>query len=148
MTSAGAKWIDVITVASQATAQIFLSAVLGMYMTMIYARHRPVRLAGNPLFIQLDQERVALEKSVATERLALAEARGNQSRLENQLSALVAYARSMFQKESALRRDQAQQKRVLLDQISEQLRSQLASVENSSGNGRGNLTETAGAERR
>jgi hypothetical protein len=148
MTSAGAKWIDVITVASQATAEIFLSAVLGMYMTMIYARHRPVRLAGNPLFIQLDQERVALEKSVATERLALAEARGNQSRLENQLSALVAYARSMFQKESALRRDQAQQKRVLLDQISEQLRSQLASVENSSGNGRGNLTETAGAERR
>src|SRR5207253_9145351 len=78
MTSAGAKWIDVITVASQATAEIFLSAVLGMYMTMIYARHRPVRLAGNPLFIQLDQERVALEKSVATERLALAEARGNQ----------------------------------------------------------------------
>ncbi|MGN6387622.1 MAG: hypothetical protein ACTHMT_15435 [Verrucomicrobiota bacterium] len=129
----GAKWVDVITVAAQALAEIFLSAVLGIYMTIIYARHRVVRLAGNPLFMQLDKERAELETVVARERLSLAEARGKQARLESQLTALVAYARSVFQKESALKRDQAQQKRVLLDQISEQLRSQLDTMENRGG---------------
>ena len=129
-TAAGAKWIDVITVAAQAVAEIFLSAVLGMYMTKVYERHRPVRLAGNPLFTQLDGERRLLEESVARERMALAEARGNHSRLENQLSALISFAKSMFQKETGLRRDQSQQKRLLLDQISEQLRNQLQHVEN------------------
>src|SRR6185436_872666 len=114
---------------SQAVAEIFLSAVLGMYMTMIYSRHRPVRLAGNPLFIQLDEERRALEENVERERLAMGEAKGNQTRLENQLTALLAFAKSMFQKEAALRRDQSLQKRVLLDQISEQIRSQLETVE-------------------
>jgi hypothetical protein len=49
---AGAKWIDVITVASQAIAEIFLSAVMGMYLTTLYARHRPVRLAQDPAFAQ------------------------------------------------------------------------------------------------
>jgi hypothetical protein len=130
MNSAGTKWIDAITVGSQAVAEIFLSAVLGMYMTMIYSRHRPVRLAGNPLFIQLDEERRALEENVERERLGMGEAKGNQTRLENQLTALLAFAKSMFQKEAALRRDQSQQKRVLLDQISEQIRSQLETVEN------------------
>jgi hypothetical protein len=129
----GAKWVDVITVAAQALAEIFLSAVLGIYMTIIYARHRVVRLAGNPLFMQLDKERAELETVVAWERLALAEARGKQARLESQLTALVAYARSVFQKESALKRDQAQQKRLVLDQISEQLRSQLDTMENRGG---------------
>jgi hypothetical protein len=129
----GAKWVDVITVAAQALAEIFLSAVLGIYMTIISARHRVVRLARNPLFMQLDKERIELETVVARERLALAEARGKQARLESQLTALVAYARSVFQKESALKRDQAQQKRVLLDQISEQLRSQLDTMENRGG---------------
>ena len=130
MNSAGAKWIDVVTVAAQAVAEIFLSAVLGMYLTVIYSRHRPVRLVGNPVFTQLDEERRLLEENVARERLALAEARGNQCRLENQLRALVAYAKSMFQKEAALRSDQSQQKRIMLDQISEQLRSQLETVGN------------------
>ena len=128
--SSGAKWVDIITVSAQATAEIFLSAVLGIYLTMIYAKHRPVRLAGNPMFTQLDEERRTLEETVAAERLALAEAKGSQSRLENQLSALLSYAKSMFQKEVALRRDQSQQKRALLDQISEQLRAQLQTVEN------------------
>ena len=128
--SAGAKWIDVITVAAQAVAEIFLSAVLGMYMTMIHCRHRLARLAENPLFLQLDEERSALEQGVARERLALGEARGNQGRLEHQLAALLAFARSMFQKEAALRRDQSQQKRLLLDQISDQIRTQLENVEN------------------
>jgi hypothetical protein len=126
----GAKWIDIITVAGQAVAEIFLSAVLGIYMTVIYSRHRPVRLAGNPLFMQLDEERRSLEESIARERVSLAEAMGNQSRLENQLSALLSYARSLFQKESALRQDQSHQKRLFLDQISEQLRTQLQTVEN------------------
>jgi hypothetical protein len=137
VTAAGAKWVDVVTVASQAVAEIFLSAVLGIYMTIIYARHRPVRLAGNPLFTQVDQERRALESDVARERLALAEARGNRTRLENQLAALLAYARSIFQKEVALRRDQAEQKRDLLDQLSQHLRTQLETI--SSGNTRTQL---------
>lgn len=152
-TASGVKYVDAIIVASQAIAEIFLSAALGIYMTVIYARHRPVRLAGNPLFMQLDQERQSLEGSVAQERMALGEARGNQTRLENQLAALLSYARSLYQKEAALRRDQSQQKRALLDQISEQLRTQLQTFENANGdhrhgNGVGNgnpaLTSTTG----
>jgi hypothetical protein len=142
MNLAGAKWIDVITVAAQGVAEIFLSAVLGIYLTMIYSRHRPVRLAGNPVFTQLDEERLLLEESVARERMALAEAKGNQSRLENQLIALVSFAKSMFQKESALRIDQSQQKRLLLDQISEQLRSQLETVRNDTGSDRNHNAPT------
>jgi hypothetical protein len=124
----GAKWVDMITVAGQAVAEIFLSAVLGMHATLLYARHRPVRLAMNPLFAQLDRERGSLEEDVARERLALAAAKGSESKLENQLSALVAYARSMFHKESAARQDQTREKQALLDEISEQLRSQLESI--------------------
>ncbi len=133
----GAKWIDVITVASQAIAEIFLSAVLGMHLTTLFNRHRPVRLAGNPLFLQIDEERKSLEEQVARERLSLADARGHQTRLENQLTALLAYAKSMFHKETAMRKDQAEQKQRLLDEISEQLRTKLESVVNIS-NGRGN----------
>ncbi|HEV8540861.1 MAG TPA: hypothetical protein VGR78_00585 [Verrucomicrobiae bacterium] len=129
-TAAGAKWVDALTVGGQAIAEIFLSAVLGIYMTVIYGRHRPVRLAGNPLFTQLDEERRSLEDGVARERLALAEAKGNQNRLEHQLAALVAFARSMFQKETALRRDQGQQKQKLLDELSDHLRSQLETLGN------------------
>lgn len=132
-TAGGVKVIDAIIVSSQAIAEIFLSAALGIYMTVLYGRHRPVRLAQNPLFTQLDQERHSLEGNVERERMALAEARGSQSKLENQLSALVAYARSLYQKESALRRDQGQQQRVLLDQISQQLRTQLNTLENGNG---------------
>jgi hypothetical protein len=129
-TAGGAKMLDAIIVGAQAIAEIFLSAALGIYMTVIYNRHRPVRLAGNPLFTQLDEDRRSLEQSVEKERLSLAEARGNQNRLENQLNALVAFARSLFQKEAALRRDHGEQQRMLLDQISEQLRSQLKTLEN------------------
>src|SRR6266699_5514980 len=74
---AGAKWIDVITVAGQAVAEIFLSAVLGMYLTNLYARHRPVRLAEDPAFAQLTQERRDLEQRIARERLSLGEATGH-----------------------------------------------------------------------
>lgn len=137
-TAGGVKIVDAVIVASQAIAEIFLSAALGIYMTVIYSRHRPVRLAGNPLFTQVDEERQSLEDNVAQERMALAEARGNQTRLENQLAALLSYARSLYQKEVALRRDQSQQKRILLDQISEQLRTQLQSFENGNGDHRGN----------
>lgn len=125
LSPAGAKWIDAITVSAQAVAEIFLSAVLGIYMTILYARHRPVRLAANPLFGPLDEERRLLEESVERERLALAAARGSQIRLENQLLALIAYARSMYQKETALRQDQTHQQQQLLDQISEQINSQM-----------------------
>jgi hypothetical protein len=135
ITFGGAKWTDALIVAGQAVAEIFLSAVLGIYMTSIYQRHRPVRLAGNPLFVQLDEERRALEESVARERLALAEANGHQTRLENQLEALVAYAKSMFRRESALRRDESRQRQQLLDEISEQLRNRLNAVPERNGNG-------------
>ncbi len=144
-TAGGAKWIDVITVIAQATAEIFLSALLGMYMTSLYTRHRPVRLAGNPLFTQVDEERRILEESVAQERRALAEARGSQTRLENQLSALLAYAKSMFRKEAAQQRDQSRQKRQLWDQITEQLRTQLHTLENGSSHDRNNGTATTTA---
>src|SRR6266478_4557140 len=68
---AGAKWIDVITVAGQAIAEIFLSAVMGMYLTSLYARHRPVRLEHDPAFAQLSEERRELETRLARERLHL-----------------------------------------------------------------------------
>jgi len=126
---AGAKWIDVITVASQAVAEIFLSAVMGMYLTTLYARHRPVRLACDPAFAQLSQERNKLEASIARERLGLGEATGNLLRLENQLSALIAYGSSVFHRESAKRQDQAEKRQVILDQLSEHLRSHLDIVE-------------------
>jgi hypothetical protein len=132
--AAGVKTADAVIVGSQAVAEIFLSAVLGIYMTVIYGRHRPVRLSANPLYMQLDQERESLVKRIATERLALGEARGKMSRLENQMAALLSYAKSMFQKETAVQRDRNAQKIAALDRISAQLRVQLAGVrENGSG---------------
>jgi hypothetical protein len=129
LTSSGVKRIDMLLVAAQAIAEICLSAVLGMYMTQLYARHRPVRLAQNPAFVQMEAERLLLEESVERERLALAEARGNESRLQNELSVFVTYARSLYQKEAALRRDRAHQKRLLIDEIAETLKTRLAAVE-------------------
>jgi hypothetical protein len=126
---AGAKWIDVVTVASQAVAEIFLSAVLGMYLTTLYARHRPVRLAYDPAFSQLSRERKSLETSIARERLGLGEATGNLVRLENQLSALIAYGSSVFHREAARRQDQAEKRQLILDQLSEHVRSHLDTVE-------------------
>jgi len=126
---AGAKWIDVITVASQAIAEIFLSAVMGMYLTNLFSRHRPVRLALDPMFVQLSQERRNLESSLAHERLGLGEATGNLMRLENQLSALIAYGRSVFHRETAKRQDQSEKRQVILDQLSEHLRSHLETLE-------------------
>jgi hypothetical protein len=122
---AGVKWIDALTVAGQAVAEIFLSAVLGMHLTSLYARHRPVRLAQDPAYAQLDQERARLEASIASERTALGEANGNFVQLENQLSALLAYGTSIFHRESARRQDQAEKKQVILDQLSEHLRQHL-----------------------
>jgi hypothetical protein len=125
---AGAKWIDVITVAAQAIAEIFLSAVLGVYLTMVYLRHRPIRLAEDPAFAQMEDERRRLEESIARERLSLGEANGNLLRLENQLTALVAYGKSMFHREAARREDQSQKRQVILDQLSEHLRNHLETV--------------------
>ncbi|HIG31687.1 MAG TPA: hypothetical protein EYQ50_29270 [Verrucomicrobiales bacterium] len=125
-----AKQIDMIIVVAQAIAEIFLSAVLGIYMTMLYLKHRPVRLASNPEFIQLDEERARLEEIVSRERLVFAEAKGNEVKLQNQLSVFVAYAKSLFQKEVSVRKDQGHQKRQMLDNITEQLKSQLDAAEN------------------
>jgi hypothetical protein len=141
---AGAKWIDVITVASQAIAEIFLSAVMGMYLTAMYARHRPVRLALDPAFAQLTQERRNLEASIARERLSLGEATGNLVRLENQLSALIAYGRSVFHRETARRQDQSEKRQVILDQLSEHLRSHLETGESGNRLAAASLVSTPG----
>jgi hypothetical protein len=126
---AGAKWVDVITVAGQAVAEIFLSAVLGMYLTNLYARHRPVRLARDPAFVQLNDERIALESDIARERLSLGEATGNLVRLENQLKALIAYGKSLFYRETAKKQDQSVKREVILSQLSDHLRHHLDTVE-------------------
>jgi hypothetical protein len=122
---AGAKWIDVVTVGGQAVAEIFLSAVLGMYLTTLYGRHRPVRLAHDPAFSQLDEERRRLEEDVSRERFRFGEASGHLVRLENQLAALVAYGKSMFHREAAKRQDQSEKRKVILDQLSDHLRTHL-----------------------
>lgn len=124
----GVKRVDMVLVAAQAVAEICLSAALGMYLTQLYARHRPVRLARNPTFMQLEAEQRQLESGVAEERLALAAARGDSARLENQLSVFITYARSLFDKETALRRDRGQQKRELLEEIASEFRARLDAV--------------------
>jgi hypothetical protein len=129
----GTKWIDVVTVASQAAAEIFLSAVLGMYLTNLYARHRPVRLAVDPAAAQLEQERVRLGDSIVRERHGLGEANGNIARLENQLAALLAYGKSLFHRENARRQDQTQKRQIILEQLSDHVRHHLDPAE--SGNG-------------
>jgi hypothetical protein len=126
---AGAKWVDVITVAGQAVAEIFLSAVLGMYLTNLYARHRPVRLARDPAFAQLSHERRELEGRIARERLSLGEATGHLVRFESELAALVAYGKSILHREAARRQDESQKRQIILDQLSDHLRTHLESVE-------------------
>jgi len=126
---AGAKWVDVITVSAQAVAEIFLSAVMGIYLTLLYARHRPVRLAVDPAYSQLSQERHRLENLIATERLSFGEAAGHLVRLENQLAALIAYGKSMFHREAAKRQDHSEKRRVILDQLSDHLRNHLDAIE-------------------
>lgn len=126
---AGAKWVDVVTMASQATAEIFLSAVLGMYLTNLYARHRPVRLARDPAASQLEQERSRLGENIARERRSLGEASGAITRLENQLAALIAYGKSMFHREAARRQDQTQKRQIILEQLSDHVRNHLDPVD-------------------
>jgi len=126
---AGAKWIDVVTVAGQAVAEIFLSAVLGMYMTHLYMRHRPVRLVVDPAAAQLNEERATLEERISRERLGLGEANGSIVKLENQLAALLAYGKSMFHREAARRQDQSQKRQIILEQLSDHVRTHLDSVE-------------------
>ena len=128
-TANGVKRIDMILVATQAAAEICLSAALGIYMTQIYQRHRPVRLAENPSFTQWEEDRRSLEEEVARERTTLAVALGNQNRIEEQLAIFVAYARSLYQRECTTRRDVTQQKRILIDEMAGQLRSRLEAID-------------------
>ncbi len=142
-TAGGVKHIDIILVAAQAIAEICLSAALGMYMTLVYSRHRPVRLATNPTFSHFDQDRILLEQEVARERTQLANARGDEGRLEHQLAVFVSYARSLYQRETVARKDQTHQKRLLIEEMAGQLRSRLEAIDRlsdpsaSSGNGNG-----------
>jgi hypothetical protein len=84
-----------------------------------------------------------LEESIERERLAYAESKGSQSQLENQLSALLSFAKSMFHQETARQRDQSRQKRLRLDQITEHLRTQLRSVENDGSTDRNTNADSA-----
>jgi hypothetical protein len=126
---AGAKWVDVVTVAAQAFAEILLSAVLGMYLTNLYSRHRRVRLACDPAFTQLEEERRELDAAIARERSGLGEAAGHLIRLENQLSALVSYGKSLFHRESARRQDESSKRQLVLDQLSDHLRQHLDTID-------------------
>lgn len=123
--AAGTRRTDIILVGSQALAEIFLSAVMGIYMTQLFLRHHAARSSANPRFQQLTEERRRLDAESTRERLGLAEARGQRSRLDHQLSALLAFARSTWQREVALRNDQSHQQRLLLDQIAAQLHDRL-----------------------
>ena len=125
----GVKTVDMVIVAAQAVAEICLSAALGIYMTQLYSRHRPVKLVINPTFQKLDQERRTLEEKIEKERMSLAGSLGQKQKLEHQLKAFVSYAKSLFQREVALRRDRGHQKRQLLDDITNQLKSQLAAAD-------------------
>jgi len=125
----GSRWMDMLIVSAQAVAEICLSAVLGMYMTRIYMRHRRVRLTENPAFVQLEEDRRRLEEEVATARLALAEARGQEGQLRNQLTAFVAFAKSLYQKEVSAQGDRSRQKHRMLEQLSRQIRTQLEAAE-------------------
>jgi hypothetical protein len=88
-----------------------------------------VRLAHDPAFAQLSHERQNLEQSIARERLQLGEATGNLVRLENQLTALIAYGKSMFHRESARRQDQTEKRQVILDELSDHLRNHLETAQ-------------------
>jgi hypothetical protein len=99
-----------------------------MYMTNLYARHRPVLLARDPASAQLERERTRLEESIARERIGLGDANGNITKLENQLAALLAYGKSMFHREAARRQDQTQKRQVILEQLSDHVRTHLDTV--------------------
>ena len=129
-TVTGVKTLDMINVIAQAISEICLSAVLGIYLTMIYQRHRPVRLAINPTFFQFDQERSSLEKSIATERMALAAAQGQLNHLENKLAVITAYAKALFEKEAIRREENDHQKHLTLARIENELRSHLHELDN------------------
>lgn len=125
---AGVRRVDMVMVFAQAIAEIFLSAVLGMFMTLVYTRHRPVRLCTDPVYAQLDEERTRLEGEIKETRKGLATAKGRERQFESQVTALTAFAKSIYQKEITTRREQATQKEAILDQISRHVRTQLESI--------------------
>jgi hypothetical protein len=82
---------------------------------------------------QLDQERARLGESIARERQGLGEANGSIVKLENQLTALLAYGKSMFHRETARRQDQTQKRQIILEQLSDHVRHHLDSAEPGNG---------------
>ena len=127
--SHGAKTIDMVLVLGQATAEIFLSAVLGIYMSQLYARHRPVSLAMNPSFTPFDEERRSLQVQLQRERSELAGATGAITRLEHELAVFVAYARSLFLREQAALQDRGAQQRRIIEEAAHELRLRLAALD-------------------
>jgi len=96
-----------------------------------------VRLAVDPASAQLEQERARLEESIARERLGQGEASGHIAKLENQLTALIAYGKSMFHREAARRQDHTQKRQIILEQLSDHVRHHL----DSAGTAASNLAE-------
>lgn len=141
----GAKTVDRILVTGQAVAEIFLSAVLGIYMSLLYARHRPVQLVPNPTFEPFDREREGLELRLQRQRGELAQAQGALTRLDNELNVFVAYARSLFLREQAGLRDRGFQQRRIIEEAAHDLRLRLAALDgpDRSGTGKGELQTQA-----
>jgi hypothetical protein len=125
----GVKSMDMVLVASQALAEIFLSALLGVFMTTVYQRHRPVKLAVNPLHQQWNDEREQLEKSVENERRQIAEALGREKKMESQLQVFLSYARTLYEKELVAQQRHSHRKHQLLTEIASDLKTRLAEVE-------------------
>ncbi|MCC6233331.1 MAG: hypothetical protein IT580_11850 [Verrucomicrobiales bacterium] len=125
----GAKSVDRLLVGGQAVAEIFLSALLGIYMSQLYAKHRPVVLAVNPVFAPFERERVSLESRLQDERGRLAQAVGAVTRLEHELAVFTAYARSLFLREQRALHDRGVQKQRIIERAAEELRGRLAALD-------------------
>ncbi|MBT5926258.1 MAG: hypothetical protein HOH33_06535 [Verrucomicrobia bacterium] len=123
------KWMDMVIVASQSLAEIFLSALLGIFMTTVYQRHRPVRLAINPLHQQRNEEREDFENALEAEQNQLAKSKGKEMKMESQLQVFLSYARTLYEKELVIRQRHSHRKHQMLSKIASDLRTRLEEVE-------------------
>ena len=126
------KWVDMILVVSQAIAELFLSALLGIYMTIIYQKHRTIKPSIHPEYLYWDGERLKLERSVFDERKTLATARGRMKELDSQLAVYLAYAKSVYQRELVLSQNHCFRKERLLTELTSDVMERLQSIRASS----------------
>ena len=122
------KWVDMALVVSQAIAELFLSALLGIYMTIIYQKHRTIKPSIHPEYLHWDGERLKLERSVFDERKTLATARGRMKELDSQLAVYLAFAKSVYQRELALSQNDSSRKERLLTDLASEVMERLQSI--------------------